>query len=180
MDSWYADNPNDPTINYETFTASILPQWVDSNFSTTGADKNLMIGLSKSGFGDIDLLLKHPNTFDAAAAFDFPADMTSYNDYGSSSSADYGTQANFQQNYEMTSSFINNLKAPFTTQDRILISEGPIFASQVADFNALLTSQGVAHSLLTQTSDAHNWSSGWLPDAVAGLFGLEKNLHSVV
>jgi hypothetical protein len=80
-DSRYANNPNDSTIDYETFAASILTRWVDSNFSTGEKEKTL---------------LKHPDTFDAAAAFDFPADMTSYDEYGSSSSADYGTQANFQ------------------------------------------------------------------------------------
>ena len=37
---------------------------------------------------------------------------------------------------------------------------------------ALLTSHGVLHTLSTQTYDAHNWSSGWLSDAVAGLYGL--------
>ena len=107
MDSWYADNPNDPTINYETFVADILPQWVDSNFSTTGTEQNLLVGFSKSGYGALDLELKHPSVFSAVAAFDFPGDMTSYNDYGGSSANDYGTQANFQDNYQMTASFIN-------------------------------------------------------------------------
>ena len=110
MDSWYADNPNDPTINYETFVADILPQWVDSNFSTTGTEKNLLVGFSKSGYGALDLELKHPSVFSAVAAFDFPGDMTSYDDYGSSSANDYGTQANFQNNYQLTSSFIDAIK----------------------------------------------------------------------
>ena len=85
MLSWYADNPLDATINYETFVADIFPQWVDSHFSTTGNEKNLLIGFSKSGYGAVDLLLKHPTTFDAAAAFDFPADMGRYDGLGSSS-----------------------------------------------------------------------------------------------
>jgi hypothetical protein len=50
------------------------------------------------------------------------------------------------------------------------LSEGPAFASQVADFDTLLRSQGVAHTLLTRAKFAHNWSGGWLPDALAGLF----------
>jgi hypothetical protein len=178
MDSWYADNPNDPTINYETFVADILPRWVDSNFSTTGTEQNLLVGFSKSGYGALDLELKHPSVFSAVAAFDFPGDMSSYDAYGSSSANDYGTQANFQNNYEMNASFINTHASPFTSQDRILISEGPIFQSQVADFDTLLTSQGVMHTLLNQTNDAHNWSGGWLSGAVSGLYGLERNLNS--
>ena len=105
MYSWYADNPTDATIDYETFVSSILPQWVDSHFSTTGDEKNLLIGFSKSGYGDVDLLLKHPDVFSAAAAFDFPADMTTYNSMQSSTADDYGTQANFQNNYELDQSF---------------------------------------------------------------------------
>ena len=179
MFSWYADNPNDATINYETFVADILPQWVDSHFSTTGDEKNLLIGFSKSGYGSVDLLLKHPSTFDAAAAFDFPADMGSYNSMQSSTADDYGTQANFQNNYELDQSFIGANKAPFTTQDRLWISEGPLFGSQVADFDNLLTSQGVMHTLsTTEKSDAHSWTSGWVSTAVAGLYGLEQKLNS--
>ena len=179
MDSWYADNPTDATIDYNTFMSTILPQWVDSNFSTTGNEKSLLLGFSKSGYGALDLLLKNPTEFDAAAAFDFPGDMTSYNGFGTSSANVYGTQANFQNNYELSASLINGLKAPFTTQDRIWISEGPDYANQVADFNNLLTSQGVLDTFsTTQTGDAHTWTGGWVSGAVAGLFGLEQNLHS--
>ena len=178
INSWYADNPLDGTINYETFTANYLPAWVDSNFATSGAEKNLLIGFSKSGYGALDLLFKHPSVFAAAAAFDFPGDMATYSDYGSSSSGDYGTDTNFQNNYRLSDTFIDTWKAPFTTQDRIWISEGPAFQTQVADFSALLNSQGVSHTLSVQTNDAHTWSGGWLSGAVAGLFGLEQNLNS--
>jgi 20S proteasome alpha/beta subunit len=177
IDSWYANNPTDTTINFETFTAVLLPAWVDSNFATSGTEKDLLIGFSKSGYGALDLLFKHSSVFDGIAAFDFPADTAAYDDFGSSSSGDYGTDANFQNNYRMTGTFIDNWKAPFTTEDHILISEGPVFQTGVADFNALLTSHGVENTLLTQTFDAHTWSSGWLPDAVAGLYGLETDIH---
>ena len=53
-----------------------------------------------------------------------------------------------------------------------------MFATDVADFDALLTSHGVLHTLLTQTSVAHSWSGGWLSDAVAGLYGLEQETAS--
>ena len=178
-DSWYADNPKNPTIDYETFVASSLPQWVHSIFSTTENDNNVLIGFSKSGFGAMDLLFKHQDTFDAAAVFDFPADMASYDYFGPGSSVNYGTEENFRDNYQLTDAFIKILKTQFTKQNRVFISMGPIFSSQMADFDAMLTSQGVAHTFSIQTNAAHNWYGGWLPDAVAGLFGLEKNLNAV-
>jgi cytochrome c2 len=179
IDSWYANSGTDPTINYDTFMSTILPQWVDSTFDPSGIDKNLLIGFSKSGYGGLDLLFKHPSVFDAAAAFDFPADMPSYNQMGPDPAADYGTDANFQYNYRLSENFFNILKAPFTTQNRVWISEGPLYGSQVADFDALLSAEGVMHTLsTTETTDAHSWSGGWLSNAVAGLYGLEKKLHS--
>jgi hypothetical protein len=163
------------TINFETFTAMFLPTWVESSFSTTGTDGNLLIGFSKSGYGALDLLFKHSSVFDAAAAWDFPADMVAYDSYGSSSSANYGTDANFQNNYRLIDTFIDTWKAPFTAQDRIWISGYDVFQTQVADFDALLTSEGVLHTLGAQTYAAHNWYSGWLSDAVAGLYGPDSS-----
>ena len=179
IDLWYADNPTDLTIDYETFTSTLLPEWVDSNFATTGGEKNLLLGFSKSGYGALDLEFKHPSVFDAAAAWDFPGEMATYSQFGSSSGADYGTESNFQSNYRMSDTFLDTWKAPFTTEDRIWISEGPVFQDQVAAFDALLTSHGVSHSLSsTQTNDPHTWSGGWLSNTVAGLYGLEHNLNN--
>src|SRR5262249_35986851 len=124
----------------------------------------------KSGYGALDLLFKHPAVFEAAAAWDLPADMTAYSNYGAS--GNYGTDSNFQNNYRLSGTFIDTWKAPFTTQDRIWISGYDVFETDVSDFDTLLTSHGVLHTLSTQTYDAHNWYSGWLSGAVAGLYGL--------
>ena len=50
-----------------------------------GHEQNWLIGFSKSGIGGEDLLLKHPDLFATAASWDFPADMASYDQFGSSS-----------------------------------------------------------------------------------------------
>ena len=170
IDPWYADSALDPTIDFETFTATLLPAWVNSNFATSGTEDDFLIGFSKSGYGALDLLFKHPAVFDAAAAWDFPADMVDYNAFNAGTN--YGTQANFQNNYQLTTSFIEAWKAPFTTENRIVISGYNVFETEVADFDALLTSQGVLHTLTTQVLDPHSWTGGWLSDAVAELYGL--------
>src|SRR5207253_1570288 len=88
-----------------------------------------------------------------------------YTDYGAD--ANYGTDTNFQNNYRMTGTFIDTWKAPFTTEDRIWISGADVFQTQVADFDALLTSHGVLHTLSTPTN------------AVAGLYGLVQSIGIV-
>ena len=172
IDSWYADNPNDTSIDFETFMATFLPTWVESHFSTTGTEENLLIGFSKSGYGALDLLLKHPDVFNAAAAWDFPGDMTAYDTFGSSSSADYGTEPISKT----TIGWIISLLTLGKGRSQLRIGSGflrdHVFQNQVADFDALLTSDGVLHTLGMQTNDAHNWYGGWLSAAVTGLYGL--------
>ena len=147
IDPWYADNASDTTMNFETFMSKYLPAWANRNLATSGDEKNLLVGFSKSGYGALDLLFKYPSLFDAAAAFDFPADMAAYDDFGSSSSRNYGTDTNFQNNYRLTKTFIDTWKSPFTTAGRVWISEGPAYQAHVANFSALLRSQGIPHTL---------------------------------
>ena len=55
IEPWYADNPNDSNLRYETFMTSDLVPWVTQNLSTTGHEQNWLIGFSKSGIGGQDL-----------------------------------------------------------------------------------------------------------------------------
>ena len=169
MDPWYADNPNDPNLHYETFMTELVP-WVAQNLSATGEEQNWLIGFSKSGFGAQDLILKHPDLFTLAASWDFPADMSSYSQFGSSSADDYGTDTNFQANYRLAPIFINSHNTPFLGKNRIWIGGyDDIFSRDVADYDALLTSAGIPHTTEPAQVMAHRWDSGWVPSALSAL-----------
>jgi Putative esterase len=174
---WYADNPNDPNLQYETFMTTELEPWVNANLATTGTEQNWLIGFSKSGIGGQDLILKHPDLFTLAASWDFPADESSYDQYSPSSSANYGTDANFQANYRLTQAFVDAHKAPFTGSTRIWIGGYALYGTDMADYDALLTSEGIAHLTETPTPTTHSWDSGWLPLAMAALEQMSLNVH---
>jgi hypothetical protein len=180
IDPWYADNPNDSSLQYETFMTNDLVPWVTQNFSVSSGttnpfsplsqpEQNWLIGFSKSGIGAEDLILKHPDVFSVAASWDFPADMVSYSDFGSSSADEYGTDANFQANYRLTPSFLAAHRAPFSTQNRIWIGSFEVFGADVADYDQLLSSEGILHSTEAPTEMAHRWDSGWVPLALTAL-----------
>jgi hypothetical protein len=169
VEPWYANNPNDTNIQYETFMTKDLVPWVTQNLATTGKEQNWLIGFSKSGIGGQDLILKHPDLFTLAASWDFPADMATYALYGASSTGSYGTDTNFQLNYRLTSSFIQAHKAPFLSNNRIWIGGYSLFQTDMSHYNTLLTSEGVAHSAETPQRMAHRWDSGWVPIALAAL-----------
>ena len=140
---WYADDPDDPNLQYESFMANELVPWVDQNLATSGTGQNWLIGFSKSGYGGQDLLLKYPNLFAVAATWDFPADMSSYNDLGTSPAANYGTEANFATNYQLTQAFVAARKTPFLAQNRIWLGGYSLYQQDMSDYAALLKSQGV-------------------------------------
>ena len=170
IDPWYANNPNDSTLQYETFMTTDLEPWVKANLSTTGTEQNWLIGFSKSGNGAQDLILKHPDLFQLAATWDFPADMASYNSLGSDPADNYGTDANYQANYALTNAFLAAHKAPFLSQNRIWLGGYFYYQYDVTDYDARLTAEGIAHTLGPMTSaSAHSWTSGWVPAALAGL-----------
>jgi hypothetical protein len=174
-DPWYADNPANTNVQYESFMTTQLVPWVKANLSITGTEQNWLIGFSKSGFGGQDLLLKHPDLFSVAASWDFPADMSSYDGadpygtVGGGSAANYGTDANFQAGYRLSSSFLSAHAAPFTSANRIWIGGYGVFQPEMADYDALLTQLGIRHTTETPTYMAHRWDSGWVPQALAAL-----------
>ena len=175
IESWYANNPNDANLQYETFMTSELLPWVKANLATTGTEQSWLIGFSKSGIGALYLLLKHPDLFTLAASWDFPADISSYDQFGRSSATSYGTDANFQANYRLTTAFLDAHKAAFIGTNRIWIGGYNPFQTDMTDYDSLLTSEGVAHSTETPTLMAHRWDSGWVPLALAALE--QESLH---
>jgi Putative esterase len=174
-DPWYADNPTDSTMQYESFLTTQLVPWVKANLATTGTEQNWLIGFSKSGIGGQDLILKHPDLFSVAATWDFPAAMTSYagadpyGTVGGGSAGNYGTDANFQANYRLSSSFLTAHKAPFTSANRIWIGGYSAFQQDMASYDSLLTQAGIKHTTETPTPTSHAWNSGWVPQALAAL-----------
>ena len=173
---WCANNSTDANLQYETFITQELVPWIKQNLTTTGHEQTWLIGFSKSGLGSQDLILKHPDIFTLAASWDFPADMSSYDAYGDASSIGYGTDANFQANYRLTAAFINAHKGPFLNNNRIWIGGYSVFQTDVSDYDALLTSEGIAHTTETPQNMPHRWDSGWVPIALAALYQDSINL----
>jgi hypothetical protein len=177
IDPWYADHATNPNYKCESFMCLELQPWVAANLASTGSEQHWLLGFSKSGFGGIDLLLKHPDRFTLGAFWDFPATgFTVFDQFGSSSAANYGTDANFQANYRLTPAFVQAYKQPFLIDNRIWISGYRAYQQDLTDFDALLTATGIAHTLATPVLRAHTWDSGWVPQAVGGLYQNSLNL----
>jgi len=173
-DPWYADNPTNRSVRYESFLTKDLVPWVTHNLAspaTTSShhERNWLIGFSKSGLGAQDLLLRHPGVFAVAAAWDFPATMSSFDQFGPSSVASYGTNANFQAKYRLTRHFVAARRAPFVKHKRIWIGGGKDFLKDVSAYDVLLRSLDIRHTTAKPRLTAHRWDSGWVPGALKSL-----------
>ncbi len=178
IDPWYANNPNDQNLQYETFMTQVLVPWIKQNLATTGHEQVWLIGFSKSGLGAQDLILKHPGVFTLAASWDSPFDMSSYDQFGDDSAADYGTEANFEDNYRLTKAFVYAHRAPFMISNRIWIGGYGLYGNDDFDYNALLTSEGIDHSAEPAQYMLHRWDSGWVPIAMAALYQDSRYIHA--
>ena len=148
-----------------------LVPWVDKNLATSNSEQNWLIGFSSwYGGGGEDLLLRNPGVFTVAASWDFPADMTSYNQFGTSPQTAYGTNENYLDNYDLTQAFVNKYKGPFLTQNRIWLGGYYYYSYDVNDYESLGTSAGVAFTAEPMTQVQHRWDSGWVPAAMAALY----------
>jgi hypothetical protein len=176
IDPWYANNPTDSHLQYETFMTHELVPWIERNLATTGNEQVWLIGFSKSGIGGQDLILKHPGMFSLAATWDFPADMSSFAQFGSDSAANYGTDENFQANYRLTTAFVAAHRAPFRTSNRLWIGGFSLYQTDDSDYDALLTSADIVHSTETPQYMAHRWDSGWVPIALRALYRDSLNM----
>ena len=176
INPWYADHPTDSEIQYESFMSLELQPWVSTNLASTGSEQHWLLGFSRSGFGPIDLLLKHPDLFTLGAFWDFPAQgFTAYDQFGNSAS-NYGTDANFQANYRLTDAFLDAHKTPFLTSNRIFISGYSLYQTEVAGLDTALTSRSMLHTYPAPVNrGSHTWDSGWVPQAVDGLY--QNSIH---
>ncbi len=155
---WFADHPTNAKIAQESYLLQ------DILARLTG--KILLLGFSKSGNGAVTLLLRHPDRFAAAAAWDAPLLLDAPGKYGSGEI--YGTAENFA-GYHIPALLERRAPELRGKPARLAISGYGGFEEQVAGAHARMTELGVPHEFDNTTKRVHHWSSGWMEPAMAAL-----------
>jgi hypothetical protein len=170
---WYGDNVLDPTMLMESFVVKDLVPWGDTFAPGT---QRFLIGFSKSGNGSLTLIFRNPNVFNAAAAWDAPAQLNDLSAFAGLP-LNFGTQANFDLYY--IPSLVTNDAAPFLTQNRLWISgDQAAWTSDMFELNDQLTAALIPHTWVAGGVRAHSWGSGWLDGAVSTLDAFPDPLSS--
>lgn len=137
-----------------------------------GADGRYLLGFSKSGYGAVAMLLRNPDTFGRAIAWDSPLAMTAPGT-GFGFSGIVGTTQNFIDNYEILNLLSTRGSALKGQPPRIFLlgyatTYGAFRDHQVVD--ARMTALGIPHVYDPGVLRSHVWNSGWMPDAARMLF----------
>jgi hypothetical protein len=164
---WYGDDILDPTHRMESFIVNDLLPFGDSFAQGNDVPQHYLIGFSKSGNGVLFLILRHPDLFSAAAAWDSPAQLSDINAF-SALPENFGTQANF--NLYNIPSLVSNRAQPFQQHNRLWISgDQAAWTQDMITLNNQLTAASIQHTWVQGGVREHSWGSGWLDGAVTDL-----------
>jgi enterochelin esterase-like enzyme len=167
--SWYVDHPTDPRMRDESFFLKAVIPLVDSKYPTIPEGKGrFLIGYSKGGFGAFTLLLRHPDLFARAAAWDAPLSLDKPDRWNMPEA--YGTQENYDQ-YSPLKLFQAKADLFRNGPSRFVLLGYGLFKDETEKAHQKMTELGIPHDYENATKRDHNWESGWLADAVKRLLG---------
>ena len=160
---WYADHPSDPTIRQESYLLKVVIPFVQDNYPVTAEPEGrLLVGFSKSGWGAYSLLLRHPDVFGKAAAWDAPLTEDRPVRYGMGPI--FGTQENFEQ-YRILG-LLENQAGKLQGPPRLVLTGYDNFRSQHVAAHLRMDELGISHVWRDGPKRKHHWNSGWLAETV--------------
>lgn len=168
---WYADHPSNPQVRQETHLLKVVLPHVESRYpARTDRAGRLLLGFSKSGWGAFSLLLRHPDLFGKAAAWDAPLMMDAPGRFGSG--AIFGTAENFEA-YRVASLLDRRAPALRNHTRLILLGYGN-FRNDHERAHALMETLNIPHVYRDGPKRDHVWESGWVPEAASLLLRQES------
>jgi S-formylglutathione hydrolase FrmB len=160
---WYADHPTDPGIRQEQYLLDAVVPFVERTYPALAERRGrLLVGFSKSGWGAYSLLLRHPDRFERAAAWDSPMMLDAPGKYGSGPI--FGTSENFAKYH--VPSLLRDRAKECRTGPRLVLLGYDNFREPTQQAHALLEELRIPHVYRDGPQREHHWNSGWLPEAV--------------
>jgi len=160
---WYADHPSERGIRQESHLLTCVLPFIERQYpARTDASGRLLVGFSKSGWGAWSLLLRHPDTFGRAAAWDAPLQMNEPGRFGSGPI--FGSAENFR-NYQVSRLLADRAALLRTQPTRLILLGYGGFREDHLKTHELLDSLKIPHVFRDGPKRKHDWHSGWFREA---------------
>lgn len=167
---WYADHPTSPQIRQESYLLRVVLPAVERDYPVLRrAEGRWLLGFSKSGWGAMSLLLRHPEWFGRAAAWDAPLTEPAPVRFGMGEI--FGTQENFDR-YRVET-LVRTEAGRLGDKPRLVLLGFGNFRDQHVRVHEKMLEWGVPHVYRDGPVRSHHWDSGWVPEAVALLASLQ-------
>lgn len=156
--SWYFDSPADPSFRYETYVASELVPWIDSQYKTIKNRQGRGItGLSMGGHGALYLAFRHQDVFGAAGSMSGGVDIRPFpNNWDMAKRL--GTYAQFPDRWEQNT-VINLLHLLTPNALSLIIDCGSedFFFRVNNNLHDKLLERNIPHDYIARPG-GHNWN----------------------
>jgi len=177
---WMTDLPDQAMFQQLMYFIDEVVPFIDSRYPSL---PRLLIGYSKGGSAALQILLRHPELFAAAAAFDSPVMKVRPDEW---------EMPYFWPNPEHFQDFaiphlLRTRGAELGVAPRMALigygnfgRDAPEWShDHLSEAHELLDELGIPHVYDNARYRAHRWDSGWLPEAVDALVGMTDRLNSV-
>ena len=160
---WYADHPTNAKVRQESYFLKVVVPLIDETYPTLAKrDGRFLVGFSKSGWGAFSLLLRHPDLFNKAAAWDAPLMVEHPDKWGMADI--FGSQENFGKH--QISALLKQRAGELAGPARLIHFGYGNFREHHQAAHRLMDELKIAHRYQDGPKREHSWDSGWLPDAV--------------
>lgn len=174
---WFADHDQDPSKQDESHLLLTVIPFVEDNYPVrTDGNGRLLVGFSKSGWGALTLLLRHPDKFHKAVGWDpgIRIDVGPFEpgfDREDRIRRDFGSDENFER--FRLSTLLKTRGNKLGDQVRLFYfaCDGNRRTSGGARIHQLMVQEGIPHRYVMEGRRDHRWDSGWMPEAIEFLVG---------
>jgi len=161
---WYADHPFDPARRQESYLIKEILPLVDQLLPGSG-ERRGALGFSKSGFGALSLILRNPDLFQAASAWDAPLMKIRPDEYEMPDL--YGNHQNFDS---YCIPYLLTRRADyFRRTNRLYIAGYDVFRRSMNEAHQLMVELEILHDYEDGPYRKHRWDSGWMEAAASAL-----------
>ena len=167
---WFGDHATNPKVRQASHVKDFVVPFIEKKYSTLGTPEGrLLFGFSKSGWGAFSLILKYPEFFGYAAAWDAPITFTTFH-YGMKPV--YGTP-------EQLALYRPDLLTPkqkkfFEKKTRLVLTGKKIWGKETEQTHALLNKSGLKHHYDNSLEFPHRWDKAWMEPTLSALLTLTE------
>ncbi len=163
---WYADHPTTPKMLYDSYLPEMVVPFIDKTYPTVAKPEGrTLIGYSKGGLGAMTELLRHPEVFGRAGAWDSPVmQNNTHTEF-------YGPQEYFMANYYIPDLLTRNAGIFKGKPARFAIA-GKGFGAEpgnIKQCSELMTKLEIPHYCDDTIRPDHDWRTGWFGPLVGVL-----------